>query len=71
MNSVEIKIQIPTPLRVYTNNNKTVIIKASTIDEALKMLGTTYPGLKTHIFDDIGKLRNFVNVYLNDEDLRY
>lgn len=71
MSTIEIKIQIPTPLRVYTNNNKVVIIKAGTINDALKTLGSMYPGLKTHIFDDTGNLRNFVNLYLNDEDIRY
>ena len=65
-----IKIEIPTPLRSYTQNNKRIEISAQTINKALSVLITTYPKLKPHLYDD-ESIRSFVNVYLNDEDVRY
>lgn len=69
MNST--KIQIPTPLRQYTAKQAAVEIKASTVGEALTNLVTLHPDLRRHLYNDDGKLRAFVNVYLNDEDIRY
>ncbi|MFW9929495.1 MAG: MoaD/ThiS family protein [Candidatus Thorarchaeota archaeon] len=68
--SAEIEIVIPAPLRVYTNKQKFVKIKASTIREGMQILAETYSGIKNHLFDENGKIRNFVNIYLNDEDIR-
>ena len=65
------KIHIPTPLRVYSNKQDTVSVSASTVSEALKALTAKHPDLKKHLYSDEGKLRSFVNVYLNDEDIRY
>lgn len=65
------KIHIPTPLRVYSNKQDTVSVSATTVGEALEKLTTTHPDLKRHLYSDEGKLRSFVNVYLNDEDIRY
>ena len=65
------KIHIPTPLRVYTEKQDTVGVEASTVGEALDALTARYPDLKKHLFSEEGKLRAFVNVYLNEEDLRY
>ncbi|MFZ0662067.1 MAG: MoaD/ThiS family protein [Acidobacteriaceae bacterium] len=65
------KIHIPTPLRVYSNKQDTVSVSATTVSEALSALTTKHPDLRKHLYSDEGKLRSFVNVYLNDEDIRY
>jgi molybdopterin converting factor small subunit len=65
------KIHIPTPLRVYSGKQDTVSVSAATVGEALSALTTKHPDLKKHLYSDEGKLRSFVNVYLNDEDIRY
>ena len=65
------RIMIPTPLRQYAEKNDTVEVAGSTVGEALSALTTKYPDLKKQLFNDEGKLRSFVNVYLNDEDIRY
>jgi len=66
-----IKIQIPTPLRQYSGKQATVEVKAISIAEALSGLVSLHPDLRRHLYTDDGKLRSFVNVYLNDEDVRY
>ena len=65
------KIHIPTPLRTYTGQEATVSIQAKNVDDALEMLVATYPDLKPNLYGADGKLRSFVNVYLNDDDIRY
>ena len=65
------KIQIPTPLRQYTGKQVSVEVKAGTVAEALSGLISQHPDLRRHLYTDEGKLRSFVNVYLNDEDVRY
>jgi adenylyltransferase/sulfurtransferase len=65
------KIQIPTPLRQYAGKQPAVEVKAATIGEALSGLVAQHPELRRHLYTDDGKLRAFVNVYLNDEDVRY
>jgi len=64
-------IQIPTPLRAYTDGKETVAIPGATISEVFTQLITIYPELKPNLFTADGKLRSFVNVYLNDDDIRY
>jgi molybdopterin converting factor small subunit len=64
-------IFIPTPLRPYAGGNDTVDVRASTIAEALEQLTGTHPDLRKHLFTGDGKLRAFVNLYFNDEDVRY
>ena len=64
-------IRIPTPLRKLTSEQEVVQAEGSTIGEILQSLDTTYPGLKERICDDAGNVRRFVNVYLNDEDIRF
>jgi sulfur-carrier protein len=65
------KIHIPTPLRQYTSKQATVEVKAATVGEAMNTLVEQHPDLKRHLYTDDGKLRAFVNLYLNDEDIRY
>lgn len=65
------KIQIPSPLRQYTEKQATITVPAKTVGDALAGLVAQYPELKRHLYADDGKLRAFVNVYVNDEDMRY
>src|SRR5262245_1348591 len=64
-------INIPTPLRPFTDKKEAVEVSGATVGELLADLTTRYEGLRKHLYADNGKLRNFVNVYLNDEDIRY
>lgn len=66
-----VRVIIPTPLRQYAGKKDAVEIEAKTVAEALAGLTTQYGDLRRHLFTDDGKLRSFVNVYLNDEDIRY
>jgi adenylyltransferase/sulfurtransferase len=65
------KILIPTPLRQYAGGADSVEISAATAGELLSKLTEVHPELKKQIFNDEGKLRSFVNVYVNDDDIRY
>jgi len=65
------KIHIPTPLRQYAGKQPAVDVSGATIGEALSGLVSQHPDLRRHLYNDDGKLRAFVNVYLNDEDVRY
>ncbi len=65
------KILIPTPLRQYAAKKDAVYVPAKTVGEALSGLTSQYSDLRRHLYTDDGKLRAFVNVYLNDEDIRY
>jgi adenylyltransferase/sulfurtransferase len=66
-----VKILIPTPLRPYAGNHDAVTVEGGTIDEALSGLVAQFPDLKRHLYGEDGRLRNFVNIYVNDEDIRY
>ena len=65
------KIRIPTPLRKLTNNEELVEVKAATIGDAIDELQHRYPGIKERLLDDSGAVRRFVNVYVNEEDIRF
>src|SRR5204863_5811951 len=64
-------IHIPTPLRPFTDKNESVEVSGATVGELLADLTKRYDGLRKHLYAEDGRLRNFVNVYLNDEDIRY
>jgi sulfur-carrier protein len=64
-------IFIPTPLRSYVGGRDSVDVDAATVSEALSGLTQNHPELRRHLFTGEGKLRAFVNLYLNDEDVRY
>ena len=66
-----IQILIPTPLRVYTDNQDTVEAEGSTVGELLANMTDQYTELRKHLYHEDGKLRSFVNIYLNDDDIRY
>ena len=65
------KVYIPTPLRSYVGNQEALELEGNTVREILAHLSQEYEGLRKHLFNDQGELRSFVNVYLNDEDIRY
>lgn len=66
-----VKVIVPTPLRQYAGKKDSVEVEAKTVAEALAGLTSQYGDLRRHLFTDDGKIRSFVNVYLNDEDIRY
>ncbi len=66
-----VKVIIPTPLRPYAAKHDSVEFDAGTVGEALQRLTTKYEELRKHLYTDDGKIRSFVNVYVNDEDIRY
>jgi molybdopterin converting factor small subunit len=66
-----VKVLIPTPLRQFTGKQSSIECAAATVGEALGSLTGTFSELKKHLFTDEGKIRSFVNVYLNDEDIRF
>jgi MoaD family protein len=66
-----VRVIIPTPLRAYAGRQESIEFEASTVGEALNSLTTRYGELKKHLYADDGRLRSFVNVYVNDQDIRY
>jgi molybdopterin synthase sulfur carrier subunit len=65
------KVRIPTPLRKLTNNEELVEVNAPTVGDAIDELQSRYPGIKERLLDDSGSVRRFVNVYVNEEDIRF
>lgn len=65
------KVYIPTPLRQYVNQQDVVEIDGNTVGETLDRLTTAFAGLRKHLYNEQGKLRSFVNIYVNEEDFRY
>ncbi|MBH0209751.1 MAG: MoaD/ThiS family protein [Nitrospira sp.] len=66
-----IKVRIPTPLRPLTKNQGEVDVTAGSIADLVNTLEATYPGIKARLCDDSGELRRFVNIYVNEEDIRF
>ncbi len=64
-------IHIPTPLRTYTDGQEMISVEAGTVASALQALVEKHPGLKTNLFSADGRVRSFVNIYLNEDDIRY
>lgn len=65
------KILIPTPLRQYVDKRDSIEVAGGTVGEVLDGLTGQFPDLRKHLYNDEGKLRSFVNVYVSDEDIRY
>jgi MoaD family protein len=65
------KIHIPTPLRQYVGKQAAVEVSGATVGDAMNALVAQHPDLRKHLYTDDGKLRAFVNLYVNDEDIRY
>ncbi len=66
-----VDVRVPAPLRAHTQGAKVVQGEGGTVAELLDDLDRRYPGFKAGLFDASGELRQFVNVYVNDEDIRY
>jgi MoaD family protein len=66
-----VKVVIPTPLRQFAGKRDSVEIDATTVGEALVELTSQFGDLHKHLFNEDGKLRSFVNIYVNDEDIRF
>jgi sulfur-carrier protein len=65
------KVRIPTPLRKLTNDEEIVEVNANNVGAAIVELQTRYPGIKERLVDETGAIRRFVNVYVNEEDIRF
>src|SRR6185436_11992274 len=65
------RVLIPTPLRPYTDSKDAVEVEGATVGELLSSLTARYGDLRRHLYSEEGKLRSFVNVYVNDDDIRY
>ena len=65
------RVLIPTPLRPYTGQQDAVELEGGTVGEILSALIARHSDLRRHLYADDGKLRHFVNVYVNDDDIRY
>ena len=66
-----VKVRIPTPLRKLTHDEELVQVDATTVGGAITELQNRYPGIKERLVDDTGGVRKFVNVYVNEEDIRF
>jgi len=66
-----IEVQIPTALRSYAGGRESLDISGDTVEAILRSIASDYPDLKPHLFSPDGSLRNFVNIYVNDDDVRY
>jgi molybdopterin synthase sulfur carrier subunit len=65
------RVRIPTPLRKLTNDEEVVEVTAATIGDAITELQGRFPGIKERLLDETGAVRRFVNVYVNEEDIRF
>src|SRR4051812_23415212 len=70
-NLMSVKVRIPTPLRKLTNEEEVVTLEAQSVSAAISELQTRFPGIKERLIDETGAVRRFVNVYVNEEDIRF
>ena len=68
---MSIRVRIPTPLRRLTNNLSDVEVNGLTIQELIDDLDARYSGIKERLLDESGEIRRFVNIYVNEEDIRF
>jgi len=68
---VSVSVRVPTILRPYTQGVSEVSAEGSTLTEVLDSLDASYPGIKGRVLDESGELRRFVNVYVDDDDVRF
>lgn len=66
-----IKVRIPTPLRPMTGGKSEVEIAGNTVSEIIDNLGSAHPGIKERLYDEQGEVRRFINIYVNEEDIRF
>jgi molybdopterin synthase sulfur carrier subunit len=67
---MSVSVKLPLPLRGYAEQQRAVPVEGATVGEALTSLTTRYPALKPHLYTDSGELRNFVNLFVNGENVR-
>ncbi|MEX1138352.1 MAG: MoaD/ThiS family protein [Bacteroidota bacterium] len=68
---MSVTILIPSPLRIHTEKRERVVVEAATVGEALRTLCETHPGIRNHLLSEDGAVRRFINVYVNDDDIRF
>ena len=68
---MEVHVRIPTPLKKLTGEQDIIKAKGRTVGEVIQWLTETYPGLKERLRDEQGEVRRFINIYVNDEDIRF
>ncbi|MFD5147512.1 ubiquitin-like small modifier protein 1 [Streptomyces sp. NPDC058401] len=68
---MSVNVRIPTILRTYTGGQAEVAAEGATLEEVIQSLEASHPGIAARVLDDQGKLRRFVNVYVNDDDVRF
>ena len=68
---MSVTVRIPTPMRRVTNGEERVAVDAETLQGVIQAMEDQYPGVKARLCDDQGEIRNFVNIYINGEDVRF
>ena len=68
---MSVSVRVPTILRPYTQGASEVSVEGATLSEVLESLDTSFPGIKGRVLDDSGELRRFVNVYVDNDDVRF
>ncbi len=68
---MSVSVLIPTPLRKFTNEQETVSVSEGTVSTLFADLDQQYPGIAARLTDDKGEVRKFINVYVNEEDIRF
>ncbi|ADB30329.1 thiamineS protein [Kribbella flavida DSM 17836] len=68
---MSVSVRVPTILRPYTQGASEVSVEGGTLNEVLESLDASYPGIKGRVLDDSGELRRFVNVYVDNDDVRF
>lgn len=66
-----VKVIIPAPLRPYTEKKDSVVVEGQTVEEVLRNLAARYGDLRKHLYSEDGRLRSFVSIYRNEEDVRH
>ena len=66
-----IRVRVPTPLRPMTGGKSEVEIEGQTVGQLIENLGAAHPGLKERLYDEKGEVRRFINIYVNEEDIRF
>ena len=68
---MSVTVRVPTPLRRVTNGQDRVSVEGTNLNEIIASLEAQYPGIKERLCDELGEMRNFVNIYVNGEDVRF
>ncbi|WBQ04257.1 ubiquitin-like small modifier protein 1 [Kribbella sp. CA-293567] len=68
---MSVSVRVPTILRPYTQGVSEVSVEGSTLSEVLESLDSSYPGIRSRVLDESGELRRFVNIYVDNDDVRF